>query len=315
MNTSAPVGPIVTLTLNPALDVGAGVDVVLAGHKLRCDAPSAEPGGGGFNVSRVCQRLGHDTVAVAALGGPLGSQLGQLVEAEGIPLRTVPIAASTRQSVTIDERASGQQFRFVFPGPLLTSDEVTACLETTAQAAQHARCVVVSGSMPSGVDAGAIVSLVDAVGDTTLIVDTSGPALRHAVDAGVDLVKPSARELAALVDRELETETDVAAAADEVVAASSVGAVLVSIGAGGAILAERGGVRTRFRAPTVKVASAVGAGDSLVAGVASSLHTGATLREATAFGIACGTAAVLSPGTELCRTDDVHRLHPAVTWD
>ncbi len=315
MNTSVPVGPIVTLTLNPALDVGAGVDVVVASHKLRCDAPTAEPGGGGFNVSRVCQRLGHGTVAVAALGGPLGVQLESLVENEGLTLRPVAIEASTRQSVTIDERASGQQFRFVFPGPSLSAAEIEACLQATAEAAEHSRCVVLSGSMPTGVDTGAIARLADAIGDTTLIVDTSGSALRDAVDAGVDLVKPSARELAGLVDRELETESDVAAAADEIVANSSVGAVLVSIGAGGAILAQRSGERTRFRAPTVKVASAVGAGDSLVAGVACGIHGGESLRDAAAFGIACGTAAVLSPGTELCRVDDVHRLHPAVTQE
>jgi 6-phosphofructokinase 2 len=125
------------------------------------------------------------------------------------------------------------------------------------------------------------------------------------------LVKPSARELAGVIGRTLGDERAIEAAAKEVLADSAVGALLVSIGSGGAFLCTRDAVR-RFRAPSVQVRSAVGAGDSLVAGIAVGLSRGQSLADAAALGIACGSAAVMSEGTELCSLGDVEALLPLV---
>jgi len=306
--------PIVTLTLNPALDLSSSTPVVSPLHKLRCSSPLSDPGGGGINVSRVCHRLGEPTVAVAPLGGPLGQLLATRLGAEGVACHAIPIAGETRMSVSITEEESGAQYRFVFPGPELAEHEWGACLRATIDHCVPGSRLVISGSLPVGVDPNVIAEIIEGT-DVPAIVDSSGPGLQAALAAGAFLVKPSARELAGLVGRELLTEREVTAAAEEIVSASNVAALVVSIGAGGAILATPDQPTVRFRAPTVRVESAVGAGDSMVAGIAVGLRRGLALLDAVALGVAAGTAAVLTPSTELCRSGDVERLRPDVVVD
>lgn len=313
--------PIITLTLNPALDVSSAVDAVMPEHKLRCDRPTFEPGGGGVNVARVCQRLGQEALAVVPVGGTVGSKVGQLLDAESLPWRPVPVAEETRQSISITESSTGQQYRFVLPGPGLSPEELDACCSAVVEAATAAAptgessgpsCVVLSGSMPQGTDPNVVTRLVERLGSSSVIVDTSGPALEAAMGSGAYLVKPSARELAMLIGRTLETEEDVERAAIELIAASNVEVIVASIGAGGAIAITGDGRSIRIRAPAVKVRSAVGAGDSMVAGLAVGVQRGLPLEDAVALGVAAGTAAVLTDGTELCSASDVERLLPRV---
>ena len=306
--------PVVTITLNPALDLSSLTKVVGPHHKLRCSPPSFDAGGGGLNVSRVCQRLGVDSVAVAPVGGPFGTQLTNLLEQDAINARLIPIASSTRLSVTVTEEERGDDYRFVFPGPGLTDDEVNSLLETVKTEAAGSAIVVISGSFPPGRGDELLASLVAATAASRLIVDTSGPALHAAIRQPAFLVKPSARELADVVGRELRTETDIEQAAEEVVASHPIEALLVSIGAGGAVLRTRDGA-ARFRAPAIRVNSTVGAGDSLVAGIVVGLTRGLDLTDAVAFGIAAGTATCLSPGTSLCEPSDIDQLLPRVLVD
>ncbi len=304
--------PIVTLTLNPALDISSSVPVVTPSDKLRCGPPTAEPGGGGINVTRVCRRLGEPSVAVLPAGGHTGTRVTQLLGTEGIDASVVPIAGETRQSISIWEETTDQQYRFVLPGAALDRQEVSACLATVTAVAANARCVVVSGSMPSGVPPDLIEQLVAMLPNQLVLVDTSGEALSRAItSSGAHLVKPSARELANAVGRTLDDEADIEAAATEVYESGSVAVLVASIGAGGALLVDERGVR-RFRAPTVRVRSAVGAGDSMVAGIAVGLQRGLDADQAVALGVAAGTAAVLTDGTALCRANDVERLLGAV---
>ncbi len=306
---------IVTLTLNPALDVSLKTDVVVPTHKLRTGRPRYQPGGGGINVSRVCRRLGEPTIAVLPLGGPTGIRMTDLLidELDEADVRTIPIQGDTRQSISIVSRSSGDQYRFVLPGPALSSSEMNLCLETVADAARQAgsRCIVVSGSVPDGVDLDIFSRLVALIPDTAVVIDTSGPALTAALSSGAYLVKPSARELAAVVERELLTEADIIGAARHAKSVSDVEVIVVSIGPGGAVVVTDDDL-TRLRAPTVRVRSAVGAGDSMVAGIAVGLNRDLDLVPAVSLGVAAGTAAVLTDATDLCKPADVDRLLPLV---
>lgn len=310
--------PIVTITVNPALDVSSSVEVVTPERKLRCAEPQREPGGGGINVARVATRLGAVVEAVAVVGGPTGEAVVTLLEAEGLRVTPVTVEAETRQSLAVTERSTDRQFRFVLPGPPLDSPTVTRILSTLALSQAGAvPLVVVSGSVPPGTPAEAVTRLLVPLAESgaDVIVDTSGTALRTAAESGVFLIKPSARELAALVERTLATEQEVTLAAQEVVERFPVGAVLASIGAGGAVLAIRSSAPLRLRAPAVQVRSAVGAGDSLVGGLVVGLGRGDTLPSAAALGVAAGTAATLTEGSGLCTSTDVDRLLPLVTTD
>lgn len=304
---------IVTLTFSPALDVATSVPVVMPSSKLRCEPARTEPGGGGINVARVAQRLGTAAVAVAPLGGDHGQLVIDELTAAGVAVEAIPTDQPIRQSFSVTEDSTGRQFRFVLPPLRLEAAAADGCIAATCDLGAQAGCVVISGSIDLPDVADALRTIVDAVSPTPVIIDTSGDALRAALDSGATLVKPSARELSAVVGRTLGTEVDVTRAAVEAAEECNVNGVLVSIGSGGAVLARAGEPPVRFRAPTVQVRSAIGAGDSLVAGIATALCRGAELNEAIRLGIAAGSATVLTEGTELCDAEVVAELLPLVT--
>ncbi len=310
-----PRSAIITLTLNPAVDVSSSVESVAPTQKLRCATPRFEPGGGGVNVARVCHRRGLTVTCVVTSGGTTGQRLHQLLDAEGLATVAVPVAEETRQSVAVYETSTGHEYRFVFPGPLLSSPELDRCIADVIALAPGASCLVVSGSPPGNGDGGLVRRLAASLPDTKIIVDTSGEALRDALDAGCYLAKPSARELAGLVGRKLTTEFDIAEAAETVMQASKVKHLVVSLGPGGAVALSDDGGRWRLRAPAVDVQSATGAGDSMVAGFAIGIHQGLSFPDTLRLGVAFGTAAVLTSGSRLCESDDVDRLLPMVTTD
>ena len=145
------VDKIVSLTMNPALDIGTRINSVAPEIKLRCAAPEFHPGGGGINVSRAIRFLDGESTAVYAAGGHTGAMLTQLLEAEGIKCRAVPIAGITRESFVVYEESSTLQYRFTMPGPELSAEEWIACLEAVFNL--EPEIIVASGSLPAGVPA------------------------------------------------------------------------------------------------------------------------------------------------------------------
>ncbi len=253
-------------------------------------------------MSRVIHRLGGQSVAIYAVGGPTGQAYRQLLEADGIE-------GSTRENITIDELSTGRQFRFVLKGPHLTSDEWGECLAATLRAMTPGGYVVASGSLAPGVpdDVYARLARAAKAHGVRCIVDASGSALAAALAEGVHLVKPSARELGELVGRALPTLDDRAEAARELVDRGSTEVVALTLGGDGAVLVTREGV-TRLEVPKVEVRSTVGAGDSFLAALVLRLAQGRTLDEAFRAGVAAGTATAMTEATELCHRDDVERL-------
>jgi 6-phosphofructokinase 2 len=306
-------GHIVSLTLSPALDISTHTDTVAPAHKLRCGPPDEHPGGGGINVARVAARLGESAIAVAPLGGASGSRLAVLAQAEGVAISAVATHAATRESFSVFEDSTRDQYRFVLPAPDLSEDEFSAALQTTIDESSDASCVVVSGQIPRSLPNTVLSRVVSAVAPVPVLVDTSGAALDDALASGAHLVKPSARELSSIVGRDLVTEHDILEAAREVCSKSNVGGLIVSIGAGGAFAVRPDEDPVRLRAPTVRVRSAIGAGDAMVAGIAVGLARERDVIDAVRLGVAAGTAAVLTSGTELCEADRVAELLRFVT--
>jgi 6-phosphofructokinase 2 len=140
-----------------------------------------------------------------------------------------------------------------------------------------------------------------------VVVDTSKEALARAAEAELFMLKPNLRELSQIAGRELEEEEQQIAAAGKLIERGKAELVMVSMGAGGALLVTKDGGE-HLRTPTVPIRSKVGAGDSTVAGVVLALARGMEVREAVRFGMAAGAAAVMTPGTELCRREDAERL-------
>jgi 6-phosphofructokinase 2 len=303
---------IVTLTMNPALDITTSVDRVRPTDKLRCQGARHDPGGGGINVARVASTLGASVTAVFPAGGPTGDVVADLLVAEGVPFHRLKISGRTRESFTVNEESSGQQYRFVLSGPRLTFAERARCVDELRAVAGSAQFVVVSGSLPAGVPADFYQQIADVCGDlgTRLILDTSGTGLQH-ITSGVFLLKPSVRELCECVGRELATEADQTAAAQELIQRGQAQVIVVSLGDRGALLVTPSAAQ-RVSAIKMRSGSGVGAGDAMVAAITVGLSRGWPLSKSVRFGIAAGAAMLMTPGTAVCNRSDVERLFELV---
>jgi 6-phosphofructokinase 2 len=299
--------PIVTLTLNPCIDASSKADEVLPMRKNRITNERFDPGGGGINVARVVKELGGSAHAVYLAGGLTGQTLDKMIDQIGLPRTTIPIQRDTRISHTIFERSTRQEYRFVPEGPAITEAEWQACLEVLADL--DADYVVASGSLPHSMptDFYARVARIAARREMRMVLDASGEPLRAALAEGIYLLKPNHRELAGLAGADLSTRQAQHAAAMALIAGGQTELVAVSLGADGAFVADRQGCFD-LAAPLVEMHSAVGAGDSFVAGMTLGLVRGRNVREALRLAVAAGTAAVMTMGTELCCRDDVERL-------
>ncbi|MGC2690705.1 MAG: PfkB family carbohydrate kinase, partial [Pseudolabrys sp.] len=142
---------IVTLTINPAIDIFVNVERVEPTRKLRGSAPKRDPGGGGINVARVAYRLGSTVAAIYPTGGAIGKLLHRLVEREGIASLVTPSHVETRENFTAYEESTGEQYRFVLPGSRLHRAEWEAVLDKLSSLTDKPKFVVASGSVPPGV--------------------------------------------------------------------------------------------------------------------------------------------------------------------
>ena len=300
--------PIVTLTLNPAIDSSCQADEVRPVLKIRTTGERYDPGGGGINVARVIRELGGEALAVYLAGGLTGQALTRMIDAIGLQHRAVPIRGYTRVSHTVYERSSGQEYRFVPQGPEIHDDEWQTCLRELD--GLEFDYLVASGSLPRGVPDDFYARMAGMVSGkgARFVLDTSGEALKRALDAGVYLVKPNLREFESVVGRSLRDPAEQEAAAMQLIARGRAEIVTVSLGADGALLATGAGCR-RLHAPKVKPRRTVGAGDSFVGAVTLGLAQGRTPEDAFALAVATGTATVLTMGTELCRREDVERIY------
>ncbi len=300
---------VVTLTMNPSVDESTSIERVVPEHKLRCARPRYDPGGGGINVARAMHKLGGECHALFVEGGLTGQVLSGLLRAEGVPFTPIPVAGDTRINLHVEEDACGAQFRFNMPGPVLTEAEWQFALACVAAHSPAPDYFVLSGSLPEGVPDSFFAQAATAVKarGARVVLDTSGEPLRLALESGVFLVKPNQRELGELTGLPVDSPDAVAAAAREIVARGWCEAAVVSMAAEGALLVT---TTETYRAvpPPVTPHSTIGAGDSTVGGIMVKLAAGGSLREAVRFGVAAGTAAVMSEGTQLCRLEDAERL-------
>jgi len=300
---------IVTLTMNPALDKSSKVDSIRPDSKLRCEAPTYQPGGGGINVSRAIHKLGGESVCSYLAGGPNADIMKQLLQDEGVKQHIIGIENWTRENFTVVDKSNNQQYRFGMPGAEVSEQEWQQTLKEMEALCKEADYVVGSGSLPPGVpqDFWARLARIAKNNDTRYIVDTSGDALELAAEEGVYLLKPNLGELGSLSKKDSVTAMEQEELARKLISDKMAEVVVVSMGPQGAMLISNDDM-IYVPAPTVHKKSTVGAGDSMVAGMVVSLSQGKALREVVAFGVASGTAATMNEGTGLCKKEDTESL-------
>jgi 6-phosphofructokinase 2 len=303
---------IITVTFNPTIDKSTSIDALIPEKKLHCSEPTFEPGGGGINVARAIKKLGGEATAIYPAGGYSGKFLNELMSREGVPVNPIETKSHTRENLIVFDRSTNQQYRFGMPGSEVREEEWRRVLEVLEES--NPDYIIASGSLPPGVpvDIFSKVASIAKNKNAKLIIDTSGEALKKAVDTGVYLIKPNLAELSSLVGIEEVHHEKVYDIARDIISRKCCQAVMVSLGPAGAMLITKDEVYHAIP-PVVKRLSTVGAGDSMLAGVVLSLAAGKSLKEALQYGVACGTAATLNPGTELCKLEDVERLYKIIS--
>ncbi len=303
---------IITITFSPCIDKSTSVPALIPEKKLRCTSPKLEPGGGGINVARAIKKLGGEATAIFPSGGYTGKYFNHLLEKENVPSVIIETASETRENIIVVDESTNNQYRFGMPGTELKESEWKQCLEAVEEI-KDAAFVIASGSLPPGVplDIYAQLAKISKIKKAKLIVDTAGEALKHAANEGVFLLKPNLGELGELAGMAWININDVEAIAREVILRYHCEVIIISLGAAGALLVTATETY-RAKAPEVIRKSTVGAGDSMVAGIVYSLAGGKSLKEALRYGVACGTAATMNPGTELCNKRDADALYSIV---
>ncbi len=296
---------ILTITLNPALDITTALPQLLPRQKLRCGPPRYDPGGGGINVSRAIKELGGDSRAFVAVGGASGQHYLQLLEATGLETEIWRLEGETRVSFAVMEAASGQQYRFVLPGPELDAgagDALLAALRRTMGRDVH--LVVASGSaLPGLADDffGQLAAHARTLG-VPFILDTSGPALSAALAYRPYLIRIDHFEAAELVGAAHGSRSAAPRVARELVDRGDAEIAIVTVGEDGAIVATADEL-LHIAPPKVEMVSGVGAGDSFTGALALGLARGWTLETSARFGVAAAASAVTTAATELCQRD------------
>ncbi|MGJ3440708.1 1-phosphofructokinase [Pseudomonas sp. Je.1.5.c] len=302
---------ILTLTLNPALDITVSLDSLRPGHVNRSQTQHSHAAGKGLNVAQVLADLGHRVTVGGFLGRDNLQPFEALIDWRGFADCFVRVAGETRSNIKLVE-ADGRVTDINGQGPQVDEASRTALLQRLEQVAAGHDAVVVAGSLPRGIDPQwlhELLVLLKAQG-LKVALDTSGEALRVGLQAGPWLVKPNTEELGEVLGVAVHTQAEQRAAAERLLA-SGVEHVVVSQGEQGVSWFTHG-LALHAQPPKVRVASTVGAGDSLVAGMVHGLlqaeAPALTLRRATAI----AAQAVTQVGFGIADREQLARLEAAV---
>lgn len=303
---------IITVTLNPAIDQTLVVPKFVAGDTIRVKSSRFDPGGKGINVSRVIRELGGQSVAMGFAPGGLGRFVEQTLESQDIETDFIHTKGETRTNITIVDESRHMHTTLADPGPEIERESIGALRRRIRRRLKPGDWLVLAGSIPPPLTGDIYAELIHEASElgAHTVLDADGVALQAGAEAHPEMLKGNRRELERLLGRHLDDEGSTLAAARQV-QKTGVKDVLVTRGREGAV-ATFNKASLRGVAPRVRAVSAVGSGDAFLAGVVLTLSRGGTMEEAMRLGIASGTAAVLTLGTELCRRREVDILLPRV---
>jgi 6-phosphofructokinase 2 len=303
---------IATITLNPSLDQHITVDGLVIDGTNRWSRLHRYAGGKGIDVSRAIHEMGGRAVAYGFIGGPVGRAVEILLDEEDVPFSFTPIHRETRTNFIITDSKTWRQTRIDAPGPRISKEEFERFQRKMLRIRPSPDLIVMGGSLPPGIPNDVYYSMIIEAKTfgVRAILDSEGQWLAEGIKAKPYLVKPNVREAEGLLGRELPDEDAIIKGALDIVD-MGVEIAVISRGEEGIIAATDKEV-IKAVPPQVKVKSAVGAGDCTIAGLALKLADEETLFSACRLAVALGTAAVLTPGTELARREDVEELLPQV---
>lgn len=290
---------ILTLTLNPAIDRTVTLDRLVPGEVHRARAVRDDAGGKGINVASCLADWGLSVAAAGVLGSGNAAAFEALFTAKGIEDRFVWMPGETRTNLKLVDPAGTTDINL--PGLALEPATLRAVRALLAEAAGPDTLAVLAGSLPAGAEPGLYAELTAELKarGARVLLDASGPALAAALAAAVlpDAVKPNRHELEEWAGRPLPALADVVAAASGLVA-RGIPLVVVSLGADGAVFV-RDAEALHALPPSMEVASTVGAGDALVAGLVAGLCANAGLADTARLALAFAAGKLTRAGANL----------------
>lgn len=298
---------IFTLTMNPCLDRYIYVDELIVDDTIRAKKVVDYPAGKGIDVSRVIRELGGVSIAIALVGGANGRRLEEMLDKEGVIYSSIRVPQETRMNIILE--TSKGQYRISMPGEKIGVKKLQVVLEVLNALVRQGDVVVVSGSLPKGVAAEFYTGIIFTLKQwgATVYFDADGDKLKAGLIGQPDYIKPNLHEFQRLIGKNVSSREEIISEARKVIEIHELKAILLTLGGEGAYFISKEKV-LYTKTIKVPVKSAVGAGDSFLAGFVLKKTEGASDEEALRWANASGTAAVMTPGTRLCRKSDVEKL-------
>lgn len=296
---------ILTLTLNPAVDLASSVENVVAGPKLYCKASRVDPGGGGVNVARAIHKLGGRATALVAVGGAMGEKLLGLLAHEDVPTYPVKVSCETRQSFAVTDESNAAQFRFSLPGKQPSSAEAAHLLSEITSIVPVNGYVVLSGGVPPSLGDNYPQRIQNAIAPRTdkLIIDTSkGPLARFIAKpkAPALVLRFDQKEAAIAASHAMDTDGDSLNFASALVARGVARMVVMGRGPEGSVMVTQT-ARFLCQSEPVPVRSKIGVGDSFVGVMTLALARGEAPDQALRWGGGSSASATVGTvGTDIC---------------
>ena len=285
---------ILTVCLNPCTDVTIEVDSLNIGKINHVKSKTLSFTGAALNVAIGVARLRGESYASGFMYNENGSLFEQALDREGVPSVFVWNRGRVRENYKfIDNKSMLTEVNDV--GECISENKQAELLEMVGNLSKTSSVMVVSGSLPQGIESNYYAKLFSVAAPSTLkIADTEGAKLNAALTVGLDLVKPNKDELQNTLQRELKSRDDLLKGCYTLLDKGAK-RVLLSLGKKGAIITD--GTKNYYcKSINVAINSTVGAGDGMVAAAAMMLEQGAPLDEILRAGVAAGTATVTTFG-------------------
>ena len=304
---------VLTITLNPSIDISVLVPQLIPTDKLRCESYEKEVGGGGINVAKGLHRLGIPAEALFFSGGHNGQFIESKLLAEKFIIHPLRLESETRENITVTDQATQLEYRLVNKGNEINPGHEKMVLDKMDDLKIKPEFLVVSGSNPPGISKDFIQKIASwcLTHESKLVLDLPGDPLGEAFKYHPYLIKPNLNEMGHIAGRKKLSQTEAIETAKIWIEKEYAEIIVISMGDQGAIICNKNESHI-LAPPKVKSLSTVGAGDSMVAGLLYKLHYGSDLKDVLMMGIACGTAATLSRGTKLFDRDQAMILYERI---
>ncbi|MBA3326967.1 MAG: 1-phosphofructokinase family hexose kinase [Solirubrobacterales bacterium] len=306
---------IITVTLNAAIDKSLSVPNFRLGRRHRTVEQTTLPGGKGVNVARTLKTLGQPVIATGFAGGSTGTRIVEALTDEAILNDFVRIREESRTNTAVLDPTNGEQTEINERGPAVTGRELELFRDKLTYLARGAAIVVFAGSLPRGLDSDVYCDLIKDLRKlgVTVVIDTDGDPLRHAVRGEPDVVSPNVLEAEELVGHEFNDDEDMTIAVREMVALGAGEAIMtVPDGCFASVIVDGGPVLHRVRIEPREAIATVGAGDAFLAGYVAARYSGKAPAECLRFGVACGAESTQRLGAGLVDAQRVERLLPEI---